>query len=508
MNKTKIILIAIGMLTFGALAVSGQTNSCPDIAPYLCNNGSCTNDPALCNQSWGGGLNTESSPDAPLATTTTLVSIVNSGEKCTGNLRYDRSATEACAALAEAQGRALGYDISCSVETRPELIIIDANPVGDRVSYAGSCTINGVSGHAPETLAGYRGSGTGFLLPGERPGSTNYGNLIYGEGYNLNSMWYSVPCELADAAQGSSGTLVGAATCTSGAKEYFGSNRPANWTPANARTNRINSNTPPSSRVPANARILYGSGANQADGTGSTSGTGFGSQFNQLLVVVNRLLEQARVLYGREAFQNISVPTPTTPTGTTPATGTTLPSYIYNLSIDKTSYCVGEKPLYTVSGGANLVGSKVLWSSRLNNVATQELDSDYGYVLRSQAGGSYWSAYGNIWTLSDVGIWEKEANVNNILKKVNFEVKACTTKPLVCSPKTQTVSKYSVAYLTVVDTTNPSFNWTGTYNWSAPSSTKNSGVGINFGTSYANAGTYNITASGEEGTDTCQVTVY
>ncbi len=183
-------LLAIVLITLSLIGTNNDMvvaqNSCPDMAPYKCNNGSCTNDPDLCNQSWGGGL----SSDNPPSTTTSGQATNNtqaSTNKCTGNLRYDRQAAEECAKIAEAQGRALGYNISCGVEDRNEFIVVDANPVGSQGTYYGSCTINGQTGFSPETLAGYQGQGQCVSDP-----SGLVQKCIYGSGFNLNPMWYTV----------------------------------------------------------------------------------------------------------------------------------------------------------------------------------------------------------------------------------------------------------------------------------------------------------------------------
>jgi hypothetical protein len=186
---------------------------CPAIAPYQCNNGSCVNEPSLCSQSWGGGLANTPANSTVTTSTSSPTSTSVSTQTCTGNLRYDQAAAQACAALAEAQGRALGYNISCSVDSNPEQVGVNGNPTGPVLtSFNGSCTINGQTGFSPETLAGYTGSGAGYSNPFYLSGNA------YGAGFNINPGWRGVGCSLVDGALGTvgGGTLVGTASCPSG----------------------------------------------------------------------------------------------------------------------------------------------------------------------------------------------------------------------------------------------------------------------------------------------------
>src|SRR3989344_2219695 len=429
MKKIKIILIA--SLIFGGMgAVTAQAeNTCPSIAPYQCASGTCVNDPATCSNPGQGGLTTESRERVP--SPSPLVTVLASGEKCSGNLHYDRSAMEACVGIAQAQGEALGYNIQCRLDTREEFTVVGANPVGSSEVYYSLCTINGVSGFSAEDLAGYDNHGVTYTVRQGQDTQSLFGPTV------RNPMWYTVPCGLVEAAEGRAGTMVGAATCTSGAREYFGSSNPATW-----------SSTNPTTRRPTLGGIPSGTGPAITGGSRLGRPLAAGIYTQALLDMVNRLLDNAKALYGTGATPP---PNPIAygllPASTTPV-GIPSLSYIYTLTTDKTSYCVGEKTLYTIVGPTNLVGAKILWSSTLNKIATKEFDYDYGHRLISQGGGSYWSAYGDPWTAANVGQWEKEANVNYILKTAKFEVKACTAVP----PPTATDPKVDVKLYVINET--------------------------------------------------------
>lgn len=75
-----------------------------------------------------------------------------------------------------------------------------------------------------------------------------------------------------------------------------------------------------------------------------------------------------------------------------------------SLSLDKSAYRVGEKPLYKVTGG--VPGSQIAWTSYKNGQSTGEYQSFYG---------SYLDGYGNAtlpatqeWKDTDIGTWRKD----------------------------------------------------------------------------------------------------
>ena len=214
------------VIAFGSFAgIAGAQSTCPSIAPYQCSNGTCVNEAALCNRTGMGGLAGSTSTSGSTGGAGDLLN-TNLSEKCTGNLRYDEAATAKCAALAEQQGKALGYDITCTTESRLSVRAVNANPVGTETMYFATCKINGSPDeYDPVSLVGYQGSGQGIQVWDNFFGQTT----VYGSGYNVDSMWYALPCGLADAASGKSGALQGAVTCTKGAQEFFGSSNPADW---------------------------------------------------------------------------------------------------------------------------------------------------------------------------------------------------------------------------------------------------------------------------------------
>ena len=490
MKKIKILMIVAGIVVGGSLA-SATSNTCPilnDVQLIQCdpdNHGSCVNNTSLC-------------PNITNTPKKSLGEIAGDNEVCSGNLRYDLAAAQKCADLAEKEGTALGYSIECSVDVRSEFVVQDATPVGTQTAYNPECKINGAYTADASILAGYNNDGESCTYTVFQ---TKSGTPIVEQcGATRNSMWYSVPCDLADSATNSAGSTAGSHTCTAGATSLFGTNNPNLWTAETLKAQ---------GKLPGQNDLRGSNLASQSfQTTKNTSGAGANSgvygYLQSITAIVNKMLANARTLYGSGA---------TPPTGSTPPPGSTLPpgpigglpSYLYNIIIDKPSYCVGDTPRYTAVGPSNLIGNKILWSSRFNNVATNEFDSDYGYVFKNQGGTAYWSEYGNTWNASHIGAWEKTANVNGLLKGVQFNVTATCPAVPTCSPKTQTVKGL-----------NSVWSWTATfgektfsaiYNWSAPGSTKTSGAGRDFGTSYATPGTYSVTVTSEGQSDTCQIVV-
>ena len=461
--KNKInTFIKIGLLSSLFIFQNTQaqtTNNCPSVAPFLCANGSCTNHAELCDQSWGGGLvggGGQSTTTNPTNPTTPNTPSINSA-RCNGNLRYDIGAAQECARLAEVQGRAQGYNISCTTDTISETIVVNANPTGTQQTFSSNCTINGVPGFAAQNLVGYTGTGPGFSVYDPFYGSTT----VYGSGFNLNPMWYSVPCSLVDAVSGRTGTLVGAATCASGARDFFGNSNNTSW-----GTQRQNSNK---GVIPTPIR------------TQNTPNT-----ISQLLA---NILNRFRTLYGQNAINN-----PQNPIN---------PNNNFQFVTSKAVYCVGENALYTISGNQSLVGSKITWTSTKNGNPTLELNSDYGHTLWSQNGGAFWTDYSYTWKTEDIGRWVKSAKINNITKSSNFEVRACpATTAVSCAPKNTT---WFALFSTIPNIVASGGN--GNYTWSAPGSTKESGGGPQFSTSYAQTGRYNITVSSGGASDTCEVNI-
>lgn len=77
------------------------------------------------------------------------------------------------------------------------------------------------------------------------------------------------------------------------------------------------------------------------------------------------------------------------------------------LSMDKSSYRVGEKPLYQISGAP--AGAQIAWTSYKNGEATGEYQAFYG---------QYTDQYGNAqiaavqpWGAENVGSWRKDVIV-------------------------------------------------------------------------------------------------
>lgn len=498
MKKILITFLVVSALVGFTNKVSAST--CPDIAPYVCNNGTCVNDASLCSRTGMGGLSGSTS-SSDTAGTGNLLS-TDLSEKCSGNLRVDLQATQACAALAEKQGAALGYDIKCTTEKRTDVLAENAKPIGERDAYFATCHINGSpDGYDPVSLVGYKGSGSGVTLYDNFLGTTQ----AYGSGYNVNSMWYALPCDLANAASGQSGVLQGAVTCTKGAQEFFGSNTPSGWR-VDTYQQKTGKTTGTSGKISMPALT---SGLKSSTGVAAVDDV-----FNSYaLTVIKNLLAKANELYGTVALiqRNQGSNTGTnsgTGTGGTSNPTTSIPTDSrFTVTSDKASYCVGDTPLFTVTGGKDIVGKKILWSSAINGISTMEYDSDYGHVLSASGTGSKWSDYGGTWNSTQIGKWKKTANVAGMLNSVEFEVKDCgvpTSAALACFPKTVRAYKYGIASFSA---TNGVSTFSSVYDWQAPGSTRETGQGRDFATTYLNPGTYTVSVKSGAQVDTCQVTV-
>lgn len=85
-----------------------------------------------------------------------------------------------------------------------------------------------------------------------------------------------------------------------------------------------------------------------------------------------------------------------------------------SLKMDRTSYTVGQPPLYTVTGPPN---TEIRWSSFLNGASTGEVDTFYGH--RADANG-HWSGYGGTWPAT--GTWVKRVKLNGQTSDFAFTV--------------------------------------------------------------------------------------
>lgn len=74
-----------------------------------------------------------------------------------------------------------------------------------------------------------------------------------------------------------------------------------------------------------------------------------------------------------------------------------------DLETDQSSYTVGEKPLYTITGA--IPGSRVAWSSWKDEEPTSEYLTEYGQTIG--ANGTL-EIEGAAWTENDIGRWQKE----------------------------------------------------------------------------------------------------
>lgn len=75
-----------------------------------------------------------------------------------------------------------------------------------------------------------------------------------------------------------------------------------------------------------------------------------------------------------------------------------------SLAVDKSSYTIGEKPLYTITGA--IPGSTIAWTSFKDNTQTGEFNAQYGGQEIGPNGTA--QIEGGAFTASDVGRWQKQ----------------------------------------------------------------------------------------------------
>jgi hypothetical protein len=94
---------------------------------------------------------------------------------------------------------------------------------------------------------------------------------------------------------------------------------------------------------------------------------------------------------------------------------TVLPPTV-QITVDSSSYVVGQSPLYTVTGPPN---TPIYWSSLLNGVSTGEDHAYYGQVTGPDG---VWSGYGGPWQAGDVGTWVKQVFIGSRTGLAGFDV--------------------------------------------------------------------------------------
>jgi hypothetical protein len=88
------------------------------------------------------------------------------------------------------------------------------------------------------------------------------------------------------------------------------------------------------------------------------------------------------------------------------------------LSVDKTSYGIGEVTLYNVSGAQP--NSQILWSSWKDGVSTGEVDAFYGHFTDAQG---RWSGQSAPWTTADVASnYTKQVRIAGMTAQAIFEI--------------------------------------------------------------------------------------
>ncbi len=177
------------------------------------------------------------------------------------------------------------------------------------------------------------------------------------------------------------------------------------------------------------------------------------------------------------------------------------PPVSYTLTTNKTDYCVGDIPQYTITSSPALAGKKILWSSFFNGQPTGEINTDYGFYLDANG---FWSAYGSGWYSKDIGSWVKEANIDGVKKSVSFTVRNCAAPvpTLTCTPENQTTDIGTIVFFTANGGTSP-------YTFTAPEGVNSFPNGSSgFHTTYFSAGDKVVTVKSTDGqTAICNVHV-
>src|SRR3989344_5235358 len=100
---------------------------------------------------------TGSTPAQNNINTTTAATLAN--QKCTGDIYRDLEAAKTCAALAQSQGAALGYNISCGASK----VTLPGSTPGADYYISSICTVNGSAGHGAYMLAGFDPGTSGYV---------------------------------------------------------------------------------------------------------------------------------------------------------------------------------------------------------------------------------------------------------------------------------------------------------------------------------------------------------
>ena len=96
---------------------------------------------------------------ATITTGTSPVQNTTTTQKCTGDIYRNLEVAKTCAALAQSQGTALGYNISCSASK----ITLPGNTPGADYYISSTCTVNGSAGHGAYMLAGFDPGTSGYV---------------------------------------------------------------------------------------------------------------------------------------------------------------------------------------------------------------------------------------------------------------------------------------------------------------------------------------------------------
>lgn len=89
------------------------------------------------------------------------------------------------------------------------------------------------------------------------------------------------------------------------------------------------------------------------------------------------------------------------------------------LSIGNDVFAPGETPTYSIQGAS--ANTPIYWSSWKDGTSTGEVDVNYGETTDDSGN---WTSSKGPWSAADSGIWIKQANINGVNVRVQFQVTA------------------------------------------------------------------------------------
>ena len=188
-------------------------------------------------------------------------------------------------------------------------------------------------------------------------------------------------------------------------------------------------------------------------------------------------------------------------------TVTAAPVQPQSFTVSVANFCVGSPATYQFTGTANLAGSAIKSSTVFTPVGGNSQTINNGTIgtFVGSNGIATFSTTGHIWTTSDIGHYIRTFNAGSAASQnAIFDVINCNPvippATLICNPNNQTAAINQPANFSAI-------GGSGTYTWTAPGSTRTSGSGANFSTSYNSSGNYSATVSDGSQTAVCGVLV-